>query len=153
MKYYLDTEFNGWGGELISLALVVEDGEEFYWYDNNLGKFDHPWVMKNVIPHIESIHTPRTDINLTQGLTKFLLRTTPEYEWVDIIADWPDDIAYFSRAFIIGAGHRIKSHPNIRMQFVDKVPDKEIQLVDKFKHYQEHNALWDARMLAAKMEK
>ena len=30
MRYYLDTEFNGFGGALLSLALVPDDGEEFY---------------------------------------------------------------------------------------------------------------------------
>ena len=30
MRYFLDTEFNGFGGALLSLALVPEDGEEFY---------------------------------------------------------------------------------------------------------------------------
>lgn len=29
MKFYLDTEFNGFGGELISLALVSEQGHEW----------------------------------------------------------------------------------------------------------------------------
>lgn len=27
MKYFLDTEFDGFGGDLISLALVCEDGQ------------------------------------------------------------------------------------------------------------------------------
>src|SRR5689334_943285 len=30
MRYFLDTEYNGTGGELMSLALVPEDGEELY---------------------------------------------------------------------------------------------------------------------------
>lgn len=30
MRYFLDTEFNGFGGGLISLALVREDGLPFY---------------------------------------------------------------------------------------------------------------------------
>ncbi len=31
MRYFLDTEYNGFGGALLSLALVPEDGgEEFY---------------------------------------------------------------------------------------------------------------------------
>lgn len=30
MKLFLDTEFNGWGGDLISMALVPAMGEPFY---------------------------------------------------------------------------------------------------------------------------
>lgn len=30
MRIYLDTEFNGHGGELISIALVDENGQDFY---------------------------------------------------------------------------------------------------------------------------
>lgn len=30
MRYTLDTEFNGFGGDLLSLALVREDGESLY---------------------------------------------------------------------------------------------------------------------------
>ena len=31
MRYFLDTEFNGFGGDLLSLALVPEHGaDEFY---------------------------------------------------------------------------------------------------------------------------
>jgi hypothetical protein len=49
VRYFLDTEFNGFGGTLLSLALVPEDGEEFYAIiasDDPL----HPWVERNVIP-------------------------------------------------------------------------------------------------------
>ena len=30
MRYFLDTEFNGFAGALLSIALVPEEGEEFY---------------------------------------------------------------------------------------------------------------------------
>ena len=30
MRYFLDTEYNGWGGVLLSLALVPDDGEDLY---------------------------------------------------------------------------------------------------------------------------
>ena len=44
MRYFLDTEFNGFGGQLLSLALVPEDGgEEFYITLQHDGPFE-PWV-------------------------------------------------------------------------------------------------------------
>ena len=30
MRYFLDTEYNGVGGALLSLALVPDDGDELY---------------------------------------------------------------------------------------------------------------------------
>ena len=30
MRYFLDTEYNGIGGALLSLALVPDDGDELY---------------------------------------------------------------------------------------------------------------------------
>ena len=30
MKLWLDTEFNGWEGGLISMGITSEDGKEFY---------------------------------------------------------------------------------------------------------------------------
>ena len=30
LRYFLDTEYNGWGGALLSLALVPDDGEDLY---------------------------------------------------------------------------------------------------------------------------
>lgn len=49
MKIYLDTEFNGLGGELISLALVSEDGRE--WYESlPLPPLLDEWVGANVVP-------------------------------------------------------------------------------------------------------
>jgi hypothetical protein len=50
VRYFLDTEFNGFGGGLLSLALVPEDGTEFYATlacDEDM----LPWVERNVVPY------------------------------------------------------------------------------------------------------
>jgi hypothetical protein len=55
MRYWFDTEFHDHGRtiDLISLALVAEDGREWYVvngdYDTTLA---HDWLHQNVIPHI-----------------------------------------------------------------------------------------------------
>lgn len=55
MKYFLDTEFSEKPGtiDLISVALVSEDGREFYAeaieFDKNTA---NPWVKENVLPHL-----------------------------------------------------------------------------------------------------
>lgn len=58
MRLYLDTEFNGFGGDLISLAVVSETGDHWYGimssmtYDRKDYKLD-PWVKENVIPNLK----------------------------------------------------------------------------------------------------
>lgn len=43
MRIYVDCEFNGFGGELMSMALVAEDGRE--WYNVlPLPRDIEPWV-------------------------------------------------------------------------------------------------------------
>ena len=51
MRIYIDTEFNEFKGELISMALVAEDGEEFY----EVLHCANPkgWVAEHVMPFLE----------------------------------------------------------------------------------------------------
>ena len=50
MRYFLDTEYNGFGGALLSLALVPEDGgEEFYVTMQCDAPLD-PWVVTLMEP-------------------------------------------------------------------------------------------------------
>lgn len=46
MRYYLDTEFDGHNGPLLSLALVREDGASIYVITNVEPR--DPWVIENV---------------------------------------------------------------------------------------------------------
>ena len=54
MRYFLDTEYNGVGGELLSLALVPDDGDELYLTFRNS---DPPveWVERYVVPYLDSV--------------------------------------------------------------------------------------------------
>ena len=55
MRYFFDTEYNGFGGALLSLALVPEDGgEEFYVTIACPDPLD-PWVERNVIPYLDTV--------------------------------------------------------------------------------------------------
>ena len=47
MRYFLDTEFNGFGGTLISLALVSELGTSIYLIYPLTGMID-PWARDHV---------------------------------------------------------------------------------------------------------
>lgn len=50
MKLFLDCEFNGFGGELISMALVDEQGK--YFYEVLPCPQPIPWVQENVMPKL-----------------------------------------------------------------------------------------------------
>lgn len=99
MALYLDTEFNGNSGQLMSLALVSPKGSE--WYEvlplpNSL----NPWVAENVVPFLDK--TPITIEEFKTKLSGFLRfhawnvrlqRQTP----VHIYADWPEDFIHLLR--------------------------------------------------------
>ena len=80
-KLWLDTEFNGFGGEFISAALVAEDGS--YWYQAVACKNPVPWVAQHVIPMVGI--QPVTLKALQASLRIFLSK----FKHVTIVADWP----------------------------------------------------------------
>ena len=66
MRYFLDTEFNGFGGVLISVALVPEhaDDEEFY-VSLPLPDDVEPWVAQHVVPYLRHV-PPGIDLELNR---------------------------------------------------------------------------------------
>lgn len=130
-KVYIDTEFNGFQGELISMALVSEHGQEFY--EVLECKDPTPWVAEHVMPYLEQ--EPVTKDVFQSRLMLFL-------HWFDeitIVADWPDDIKYFCESLITGPGASM-NHPPITF-VLDRTLSSEDSKVP-------HNALHDARAIA-----
>jgi len=89
-RLYLDTEFNGHGGELISLALAAPDDK--HWYGElPLPHGIDPWVAEHVIPHTGAkVMLP----DLFRASLSEYLRTR---SGATIYADWPDDFAHLMR--------------------------------------------------------
>lgn len=88
MRLYLDTEFNGFGGELISMALVSPDGQE--WYEVRETKDPVvTWVRLNVIPKLgkPALRPLIFRSSFQQFITQF---KNPE-----IICDWHTDAQHF----------------------------------------------------------
>jgi hypothetical protein len=131
MKIYIDTEFNGFGGNLISIALVAEDGQEFY--EVLPCQNPVPWVAEHVIPFLEKDAVEM--YVLQRSLQSFLWK----FEHVHLIADWPDDIRYFCQALITAPGQAL-STPPITMSIRRDLNSENSELP--------HNALYDARALA-----
>ena len=130
-KIYIDTEFNGFQGELISMALVSEHGQEFYAVLEC--KNPTPWVAEHVMPYLEQ--EPVTKDVFQTRLMLFL----HWFEEITIVADWPDDIKYFCESLITGPGEAM-FHPPITF-VLDRTLSSEDSKVP-------HNALYDARAIA-----
>lgn len=129
MNLWIDTEFNGYRGELISMALIDENGLE--WYESVGCREPVAWVAENVMPKIGIVNT--TLEQMQASLAAFLAH----YDRVHVVADWPDDISYLCELLITGPGTRIDSPP---MTF-------EIVRGLDAKSETPHNALADARAL------
>jgi len=126
MRLFLDCEFNGFRGELISMALVSETWHE--WYEVLPCNNPVPWVAENVMPILGN--KPVTRDRFQSSLQEFLC----QFEKVHIVADWPEDIAHFCNALITGPGQRLTTPPlTMEVDRIDSTSDVP------------HNALADAR--------
>ena len=127
MRLFVDCEFNGFNGALISMALVAEDGRE--WYEVLPCDNPDPWVAENVIPILE-----RSPLQNMHELSFSLQTFLGQFETIHVVADWPEDISHFCRSLIVGPGRRINTPPLtmevIRIDCPSSRP---------------HNALCDAR--------
>ena len=128
MDIYIDCEWDGWQGDLISIALCAEDGSEFY--EVIKGEYNDKWVIDNVIPVLnkEQKHISEVKVRLGEYLNLF--------DSVNIIADWPEDISHFCKLLIVYAGHRLNT-PKLSMQIIRNDTESKIP----------HNALSDSRAL------
>jgi len=142
VRYFLDTEFNGFGGALLSLALVPDDGSEEFYVTLACDDPLHPWVEQHVLPYLDHVPvgliTPRLDRKSAAGALAAFLAHDQEPE---IVADWPDDIAYFNQLLLVGPGQMVPV-PSLTFRLVTLpgFSTAENSAVP-------HNALHDARAL------
>ena len=141
LRYFLDTEYNGWGGALLSLALVPEDGEELYLTLDWLGPLED-WVERNVLPYLDTVPlhlaAPRMSrVDAAWTIAHYLAGDPDPL----IVADWPEDIALFNALIVTGPGVMAEV-PGLRFQFV-RLPGFSTAANSKVPH----NALHDARAL------
>lgn len=130
MNIYIDCEWNDYKGALISLALVAANGEEFY--EVLECKKPSDWIATNVMPILEK---PAT------GATVFVFKLDAflkQFDTVNIIADWPEDIAYFCNALITNPGMRM-GPSNMTFEVRRELFNAQSE--------NPHNALWDARSI------
>lgn len=90
MRLYLDTEYNGFGGELISMAIVSPAGHR--WYGARAPVFPvDPWVAENVMPKLEFGRPMMTDREFRDSLHVFL----HQFDDPEIVCDWHADAGLF----------------------------------------------------------
>jgi hypothetical protein len=151
MRYTIDTEFDGHGGPLISLALVPEQGDPFYFV--TFHNPADPWVEENVMPYIfhnmqKGLYTHQVIAN-EQSLGFYLREYLANEKNITIIADSAIDIGRFCQHIHSnGAGQYVSNeleHISFEVHNVDCWPNNlgpdAIQ----------HNAYWDALALWEKL--
>lgn len=112
-RIFIDTEFNGFFGELISLALVPEtDIIEDYYQVFSVSDPIVPWVTENVVPYTHSFD--KTTYLLGRWLND--CAALANADTLTVIADWPDDVRHLMEQLITGPGWMVTQ--NYRMELV-----------------------------------
>lgn len=150
VRYYLDTEFNSFGGSLISLGVVRDDGQALYL---RVPEIDiermtaeegmDPWIVENIlpvlgaVPHVDFDYYVLPAFKWGQYLSRFLYR---DGEVPQVFVDWPSDAMDFCKLLMTGPGKAVdmgnQTHITI-LRHVDIYPTSLPGAV-------QHNALWDA---------
>lgn len=112
MRYFLDAEYNGFGGELISIALVPEDQAAAPFYAAVRCDAPTPWVAEHVLPVLATL--PLTRAEVARRFGEYLIDDPAPL----LVADWPEDIAHAARLLITGPG-QMKPIRSLRFELVD----------------------------------
>lgn len=137
MRYFLDCEFNGFDGPLISIALVpeVEGQGDFY----AVLPCHRPlrWVAEHVMPKLGAPAQSRAEV--VAGLSAYLAADAEPV----LVADWPEDIAH-AAGLLVFQGRRMV--PHVRFDLIN-LPGFDTASMSALPH----NALADARALRAEV--
>ena len=142
MLYFLDCEFNGFGGELISLALSGEVNELYIARpEEELDQLvPHTWVEEHVLP-VLSIPSARPRLVALEHFGRAIQKFLVEDPSPTLVADWPEDLMHLMQCLIIAPGHMVRIPDlSLRLLHISAFPTDMVDAV-------QHNALWDARAL------
>lgn len=127
---FIDCEFNGMNGGLISMALVSEDAQREFYEVVECNEALDPWVRENVMPILGKPAISWAEFQ--ERLKKFL----KQFPGVTIYANHPDDFAHFCKTIIEAPGVWMMIQP-LKMIIDDAISGKASKV--------HHNALEDAR--------
>ena len=128
---FIDTEFNGFDGELMSMALVASTGKEWYQVLPEPSIFNE-WVLDNVFPILNK--EPITPAEFQLSLKSFL----EQFDNPTIVADWYTDLMHFFQR-MGGRDHPSSFSFPCQATLLKDVPELKPKLP--------HNALSDAQAL------
>ena len=108
MRYFLDTEFNGFGGALLSLALVPEDGADELYLTLQCADPITSWVERHVVPYLDTVPAALVSPRLVRAEAATALSQYLGFDPApEIVADWPEDIAQFTNLLMTGPGQMV----------------------------------------------
>lgn len=152
MKYYIDTEFDGHNGPLISLALVPEKREwqDFYFLTTHTGDdIQDPWVRENVDTIV--LDNPNKRCHMHMAHVDHIYKAIRDYlrDITDpiFVADSPVDIARIANILSSDGKNWTPSKfetITFEVHNVDCYPTTLEGAV-------QHNAWWDAMALREKL--
>ncbi|MCA3277631.1 MAG: hypothetical protein ING26_19165 [Roseomonas sp.] len=143
MNFYIDCEFDGHNGPLLSFAMVRDDGYGLHVVARDIIISD-PWVANNVFPIIDSHNADISCSVRINEVGRVLRDFIGACQYPKIIADSPVDIGRFCRAISTGSdgGWMPADYPGMTfiVRNVDCYPTTLEGAV-------QHNAWWDAMAL------
>lgn len=147
-RFYIDCEFDGHSGPLLSMALVREDGRSIH--IATTGEARDPWVVANVVPimgmHQATLNWSGVHLNDVGTVIRHFLG---DVENPVIVADSPVDIWRFCSAISTSSTGGWASAEYPTMTF-------EVHNVDCYptvlKGAVQHNAWWDAMALRHRLQ-
>ena len=96
MRYFLDCEFNGFGGAFISIGVAPEAADAAPFYEATSCENPTPWVRDAVLPALRTEPKPVADIACAFAA---YLADDPDPL---LVADWPEDIAHAAQLLTLG---------------------------------------------------
>lgn len=147
MRFYVDCEFDGHDGPLLSMALVREDGDGIHIRVDT--EATDLWVRRNVMPLMDSHRAPKSATVYHNDVGGVVRAFVGDCACPVVIADSPVDIGRFCRAISTGPDGQWTSaeYPQMRFEVhnVDCYPTRLDGAV-------QHNAWWDAMALRDKLQ-
>lgn len=135
MRYFLDVEFNGFGGPMISIAAVAEDDETQFFYEAVECVQPTDWVKSHVLPVLQT--KPVAIGEMTRRFSEFLQSDPAPI----IVADWPEDIVHAAALLTNGLGRRLLDN-EVQFKLLEKSDFSPSHLSEV-----PHNAYYDALAL------
>jgi hypothetical protein len=151
MTYYLDCEFDGHNGPLLSIAMIPKtDDESIYIQTRTIAK--NLWAIANVIPYMDVEFADTSIVCNIEEVGGYLRKYLQGLKGFKVISDSIVDIKYFCDAFSTDFEGNYFSNDHAQIVFeVHNVTSYPTDTPYRAWAVQ-HNAWWDAHALKYAMQ-